>query len=63
MGESSRLEQALSKMMKLPKLHFFDDKAEEPVAIYRHIGKRPVAAFGSSDGDFEMLEYTDASKQ
>lgn len=41
-----------------PGLFFNDDKAGKPVGILRHIGKRPVIAFGNSDGDFEMLEYT-----
>lgn len=43
-----------------PKVFFIDDKAGKPVGILRHIGKRPVIAFGNSDGDFEMLEYVTA---
>lgn len=43
-----------------PEVFFVDDKAGKPVGILRHIGKRPVIAFGNSDGDFEMLEYTTA---
>lgn len=43
-----------------PKVFFIDDKAGKPVGILRHIGKRPVIAFGNSDGDYEMLEYTTA---
>jgi hypothetical protein len=35
-----------------------NDKEGKPVGIQRHIGRRPIAAFGNSDGDFEMLEYT-----
>lgn len=38
-------------------LHFYDDKGGKPVAINTHIGRRPIAAFGNSDGDFEMLEW------
>jgi hypothetical protein len=38
-----------------------DDKAGKPVGIAKFIGRRPVMAFGNSDGDFEMLEYTTAS--
>ena len=45
-------------LLRLPKLHFMDDKAGKPVAIQQHIGRRPIAAFGNSDGDFEMLEWT-----
>jgi hypothetical protein len=39
---------------------FIDDKAGKPVGIQEHIGRRPVIAFGNSDGDFEMLEWTTA---
>lgn len=42
------------------KIDFINDKAGKPVAINRHIGRRPLAAFGNSDGDFEMLEWTTA---
>jgi len=45
-------------LMRLPELNFFDDKAGKPVAIQQHIGRRPIAAFGNSDGDFEMLAWT-----
>ena len=44
-------------LMRLPEIAFIDDKAGKPVGINAHIGKRPIAAFGNSDGDFEMLEY------
>jgi phosphoserine phosphatase len=47
-------------LMRLPKIDFIDDKAGKPVGINRHIGRRPVLAFGNSDGDFEMLEWTTA---
>jgi hypothetical protein len=39
---------------------FIDDKAGKPVAINTFIGRRPLMAFGNSDGDFEMLEWTTA---
>lgn len=45
-------------IVRLPELDFIDDQAGKPVAIHRHIGRRPIAAFGNSDGDFEMLEWT-----
>jgi hypothetical protein len=35
-----------------------DDKEGKPVAIQRHIGRRPIAAFGNSDGDLQMLQWT-----
>ena len=47
-------------LMRLPKVHFIDDKAGKPVGINEFIGQRPVAAFGNSDGDREMLEWTSA---
>jgi phosphoserine phosphatase len=45
-------------LMRLPEMNFVDDKAGKPVAIQMHIGRRPVAAFGNSDGDLEMLQWT-----
>jgi len=49
-------------LVKLPKLNFIDDKKGKPVGIHQHIGRRPIAAFGNSDGDFQMLEWTTAGK-
>lgn len=43
---------------RLPELDFIDDKEGKPVAINQHIGRRPLMAFGNSDGDFQMLEWT-----
>ena len=45
-------------LVQQPKIAFVDDKAGKPVGIHKAIGKRPIAAFGNSDGDFEMLEWT-----
>ena len=45
-------------LVRLAELNFNDDKADKPVAINQHIGRRPIAAFGNSRGDQEMLEYT-----
>jgi phosphoserine phosphatase len=47
-------------LMKLPEINFIDDKEAKPVGIHQHIGKRPIAAFGNSDGDLQMLQYTAA---
>jgi phosphoglycolate phosphatase-like HAD superfamily hydrolase len=44
-------------LMKLPELDFNDDKAGKPVDIQMHIGRHPIAAFGNSDGDLQMLEW------
>ena len=45
-------------IVRMPELSFIDDKAGKPVAINLHIGRRPIAAFGNSDGDLQMLQYT-----
>ena len=45
-------------LVRLPELNFNDDRSEKPVAINQRIGRRPIAAFGNSRGDKEMLEYT-----
>ncbi|WP_027233214.1 HAD family hydrolase [Phyllobacterium sp. UNC302MFCol5.2] len=45
-------------IIRLPEIDFIDDKAGKPVGINRFIGRQPIAAFGNSDGDFEMLEWT-----
>lgn len=45
-------------LVKLPELNHFDDKAGKPVGIHQFIGRRPIAAFGNSDGDLQMLQWT-----
>jgi phosphoglycolate phosphatase-like HAD superfamily hydrolase len=45
-----------------PNFEFVDDGPGKPVGIYRHIGKRPIAAFGNSDGDLQMLQVTAAGQ-
>ena len=47
-------------LVRLPELNFIDDKAGKPVGIQKHIGRRPIAAFGNSDGDLQMLQWTAA---
>ena len=47
-------------LLRLPKIDFVDDKEGKPVAIQMRIGRRPIAAFGNSDGDLPMLEWTAA---
>jgi hypothetical protein len=47
-------------LMRDPKIFFIDDRAGKPIGINLVIGKRPVAAFGNSIGDREMLEWTAA---
>jgi len=61
-GSSGKLQYELKNgepvLLKLPELNFIDDKAGKPVGIQQFIGRRPVAAFGNSDGDYEMLRWT-----
>ena len=47
-------------LVRLPEINFIDDKDGKPVGIQQHIGRRPIAAFGNSDGDQQMLQYTAA---
>jgi len=45
-------------LLRLPQMNFVDDGPGKPVGINEHIGRRPIAAFGNSDGDLQMLEWT-----
>src|SRR6476646_10180904 len=45
------------KLFRLSDINFIDDKAGKPIGINEHIGRRPIAAFGNSDGDLEMLQW------
>jgi phosphoserine phosphatase len=47
-------------LVRQPKINFVDDKAGKPVGIYQHIGQRPLLAFGNSDSDMQMIQYTKA---
>ncbi len=47
-------------LVRLPEINFIDDKEGKPVGINQHIGRRPIAAFGNSDGDLQMLQWTAA---
>ena len=49
-------------LVRLPEINFIDDKAGKPVGINQHIGRRPIAAFGNSDGDLQMLQWTSAGE-
>jgi hypothetical protein len=46
------------ELFRLPEINFVDDKSGKPVGINEYIGRRPIAAFGNSDGDLEMLQWT-----
>jgi phosphoserine phosphatase len=49
-------------LFRLPEVNFVDDKAGKPVGIGQFIGRRPIMAFGNSDGDYEMLVWTTSGK-
>jgi phosphoglycolate phosphatase-like HAD superfamily hydrolase len=49
-------------LVKLSEIAVIDDKLEKPAGIQNHIGRRPIASFGNSDGDLEMLQWTVAGK-
>jgi phosphoserine phosphatase len=48
-------------LFRLPEINFIDDKGGKPVGINANIGRRPIAAFGNSDGDLEMLQWATLS--
>ena len=50
-------------LVRLPEIDFIDDKEGKPVGISQMIGRRPVMAFGNSDGDLQMLQWTAAGDQ
>jgi hypothetical protein len=50
-------------LMRLPEMDFIDDKDGKPVGIQKFIGRRPIAAFGNSDGDLQMLEWVAATNR
>jgi hypothetical protein len=49
-------------LMRLPEIDFVDDGPGKPVGIQKFIGRRPIAAFGNSDGDHQMLQWTAAGE-
>ena len=53
-----QMKDGVPALFRLPQVNFIDDKAGKPVGINEHIGRRPIAAFGNSDGDLEMLQWT-----
>jgi phosphoglycolate phosphatase-like HAD superfamily hydrolase len=49
-------------LVRQPQVNFIDDREGKPVGINQHIGRRPIAAFGNSDGDFQMLQWVTAGE-
>jgi len=62
-GSSIEVKYENKQIVRLPKFRFLDDKEGKPVSIHYHIGKQPIFAGGNSDGDFAMMEYTEANKK
>ncbi|MCA3586198.1 MAG: haloacid dehalogenase-like hydrolase [Methylocystis sp.] len=58
---SFRMRDGRPELFRLPEVNFIDDKGGKPVGINQFIGRRPIAAFGNSDGDLEMLQWTTMS--
>ncbi len=57
-GQKFEMQDGKPVLRKLSSLVLNDDKEGKPVGIQRHIGRRPIAAFGNSDGDLQMLQWT-----
>ena len=56
-----KMENGKPEIMRIPEIFLFDDKEVKPVAIEKFIGRIPIMAFGNSDGDLQMLQYTHQS--
>lgn len=56
-----QMNEGKAEIVRLPELDFIDDKAGKPVGINKFIGRKPVFASGNSDGDLQMLQYTDSN--
>jgi phosphoserine phosphatase len=52
--------ETVPRIIRLPEIDFVDEKSGKPIAINRFLGRRPIAAFGNADTDFEMLEWSTA---
>lgn len=54
-------EEGVATVTKTAEVNFVDDHEGKPVGIHQHIGKKPIFASGNSDGDLQMLQYTDSN--
>jgi hypothetical protein len=52
------MREGIPVLFRLAEISFIDDGAGKPVGIYERVGQRPIAAFGNSDGDLQMLQWT-----
>lgn len=57
-----RVVDSVPEIVRLPELDFIDDKAGKPLGINKFIGRKPVFAAGNSDGDLQMLQWTDSNE-
>ncbi len=57
-GTEFQIKDGKPVLVRMPKIDFVNDKAGKPVGIYQHIGRRPILAFGNSDSDVQMIQYT-----
>lgn len=55
------IEEGVAQIKRLPAIDFIDDKAGKPLGIHKFIGRKPVFASGNSDGDLQMLQWTDSN--
>jgi len=60
--EEYALRDGIPVIVRLPELGFINDKEGKPVGIQQHIGRRPIASFGNTDGDLQMMQWTAAGK-
>ena len=56
-----KMDKGVAELIRLPAIDLIDDGPGKPVGINSHIGRRPIAAFGNSDGDFQMLQWATLS--
>ncbi len=57
-----QMKDGVPTILRLPEIGFIDDKDGKPLGIQRSIGRRPIAAFGNSDGDLQMLQWVTAGE-
>ena len=63
MSVSFKTPDGKSKIVRMPKIDFIDDKADKPVGIYKHISVRPILVFGNSDSKTPWMAEAPASQQ
>jgi hypothetical protein len=56
------MQEGEAQIRRLPELDFIDDKEGKPIGIFKFIGRKPIFCSGNSDGDLQMMQYTDSGK-